>query len=157
LSLPSVQNVLIPDWPTKLSTTTRSLITANPNLNYILPLYDGMTIYMDPAIEGILSAKTRVKVASFNATPVVMQDGLGKTSPLAADVGGPNQWYGVALADQTLRILAGQPAVANENVPLRLFTRGNIGTINLKQDESTWYGSVNPITVYHKLWGLSGN
>ena len=154
LSIPSVQNVLIPDWPTKLSTTTRSLLTASPNLNYLLPLYDGMTIYMVPAINGILAAKSRVKVASFNATPVVIQNELTKTSPLAADVGGPNQWYGVALADQVLRVLAGQPAVANENVPLRLFTRDNVGTIDPKKDESTWYGSVNPICEYHKLWGL---
>ena len=83
LSMPSVQNVLIPDWPTKLSTTTRSLLTANPNLNYILPLYDGMTIYMVPAINGILAAKSKVKVASFNATPVVIQNELVKQSPLA--------------------------------------------------------------------------
>ena len=108
--MPSVQNVLIPDWPTKLSTTTRSLLTANPNLNYILPLYDGMTIYMVPAINGILAAKNKVKVASFNATPVVIQNELAKPGPLAADVGGPNQWYGVALADQALRVLAGQHA-----------------------------------------------
>ena len=154
LSMPSVQNVLIPDWPTKLSTTTRSLLTANPNLNYVLPLYDGMTIYMVPAINGILAAKSRVKVASFNATPVVIQNELVKQSPLAADVGGPNQWYGVALADQALRVLAGQPPVANENVPLRLFTRDNVSSIDPKKDESTWYGSVNPICEYHKLWGL---
>jgi ABC-type sugar transport system substrate-binding protein len=154
LSIPSVQNVLIPDWPTKLSTTTRSLLTANPNNKYLLPLYDGMTIYMVPAINGILAAKSSTKVASFNATPVVIQNELAKPSPLAADVGGPNQWYGVALADQVLRVLAGQAPVANENVPLRLFTRDNVGTIDPKKDESTWYGSVNPICEYHKLWGL---
>jgi ABC-type sugar transport system substrate-binding protein len=154
LSIPSVQNVLIPDWPTKLSTTTRSLLTANPNNKYLLPLYDGMTIYMVPAINGILAAKSSTKVASFNATPVVIQNELAKPSPLSADVGGPNQWYGVALADQVLRVLAGQPPVANENVPLRLFTRDNVGTIDPKKDESTWYGSANPICSYHKLWGL---
>jgi ABC-type sugar transport system substrate-binding protein len=154
LNVPSVQNVLIPDWPTKLATTTRSLLTSNPNLNYILPLYDGMTIYMVPAINGIIAAKSRVKVGSFNATPVVIQNELAKPSPLAADVGGPNQWYGVALADNALRVLAGQTPVANENVPLRLFTRDNVGTIDPKKDESTWYGSVNPICEYHKLWGL---
>ncbi|HZE05275.1 MAG TPA: hypothetical protein VE127_08635, partial [Solirubrobacteraceae bacterium] len=154
LSVPSVQNVLIPNWPTQLPTTTRSLLTANPNLKYMLPLYDGMTIYMVPAINGILAAKNSVKVASFNATPVVMQNELAKPSPLAADVGGPNQWYGVALADQTLRVLAGQPPVASENVPLRLFTRDNISSIDVHKDEATWYGSVNPICEYHKLWGL---
>jgi ABC-type sugar transport system substrate-binding protein len=154
LNLPSVQNVLIPDWPTKLPTTTRSILTANPNLDYILPLYDGMTIYMVPAINGILAAKNKVKVASFNATPVVIQNELVKQSPLAADIGGPNQWYGVALADQALRVLAGQPPVASENVPLRLFTRDNVSSIDPNKDESTWYGSVNPICEYHKLWGL---
>jgi ABC-type sugar transport system substrate-binding protein len=154
LSVPSVQNVLIPDWPTSLATTTRSLLNQNPNLKYLLPLYDGMTIYMVPAINGVLRAKSTTKVASFNATPVVIQNELAKPSPLAADVGGPNQWYGVALADQVLRVLAGQAPVASESVPLRLFTRDNVGTIDPKKDESTWYGSVNPICEYHKLWGL---
>jgi ribose transport system substrate-binding protein len=154
LSVPSVQNVLIPDWPTKLPTLTRSLITRDPNLKYMLPLYDGMTIYMVPAINGIARAAKSVKVASFNATPVVMQNELAKDSPLAADVGGPNQWYGVALADNTLRVLSGAQPVADEKVPLRLFTRDNIGSIDVKKDESTWYGSVNPICEYHKLWGI---
>ncbi len=155
LSVPGVQNVLIPDWPTSLPTLTRSLLTQNPNLKYMLPLYDGMTIYMLPAISGNLNWSKSVKVAAFNATPVVMQNSLAKQSPLAADVGGPNQWYGVALADQTLRVLSGTAPVANENVPLRLFTRDNVGSIDVNKDESTWYGSVNPICEYHKLWGLS--
>jgi ribose transport system substrate-binding protein len=154
LNVPSVQNVLIPDWPTSLPTTTRSDLTQNPNLRYMIPLYDGMTIYMVPAVNGILSAKSRVKIASFNATPVVMQNELAKSSPLAADVGGPNQWFGVALADETLRVLAGQTPVVDEHIPLRLFTRANINTIDPAKDESTWYGSVNPICEYHKLWGL---
>jgi len=154
LSVPGVQNVLIPDWPTKLPTLSRSLVTQNPNLKYMLPLYDGMTIYMVPAINGIQKAAKSVQLGSFNATPVVMQNELAKQSPLSADVGGPNQWYGVALADQTLRVLSGVDPVASENVPLRLFTRDNIGSIDVKKDESTWYGSADPICEYHKLWGL---
>ncbi|HLH66253.1 MAG TPA: substrate-binding domain-containing protein [Solirubrobacteraceae bacterium] len=153
MTLPSVQNVLIPDWPTELPTLTRSLLTSNPKLQYLLPLYDGMTIYMNPAIEGI-HRSVPVEEASFNGTPVVMQNELAKPSPLAADIGGPNEWYGVALADQVLRVLTGAPVVASENVPLRLFTRANIGSINVHANEATWYGSVNPICEYHKLWGL---
>ena len=93
-------------------------------------------------------------MASFNATPVVMQTEVAKPSPLVADVGGPNQWYAVALADQVLRVLAGQKPLTSENVPLRLFTQANIKSINVKKDESTWYGKVNPIVLYHKLWGI---
>lgn len=151
MALPGPQNVLIPDWATKLPTVTRSDLLANQKLNYILPLYDGMTIYMNPAITQL---HRKVRMASFNATPVVMQTEVSKNSPLVADVGGPNQWYAVALADQVLRVLAGQPPVASENIPLRLFTQANIKSINVQKDESTWYGSVNPITKYHKLWGI---
>ncbi len=154
MKIPGPQNVLIPDWATKLPTVTRSDLLANQKLNYILPLYDGMTIYMNPAITQ-LHLGHPVKMAAFNATPVVMQTEVAKSSPLVADVGGPNQWYAVALADQVLRVLAGQPPVKSENVPLRLFTPANIGSINVTKDEATWYGKVNPICQYHKLWGLA--
>lgn len=150
----AAQNVLIPDWPTKLPTLTRSLLLAHPDLSYLLPLYDGMTIYMVPTIEQMHLGRT-IKVAAFNATPVVMQNELAKPSPLAADVGGPNQWYGFALADQVLRVLIRAAPVADEHVPLRLFTRANIGSINVKADESTWYGTVNFRCMYHKLWETS--
>ena len=147
-----VKNVLIPDWATNLPTVTRSTLTANSSINYLLPLYDGMTIYMVPAITQ-LHLSHPVQVGSFNATPVVMQNELAKDSPLSADVGGPNDWYGYALTDEILRVAAGAPVVANENVPLRLFTRDNLGSIDLSAKESTWYGTVNFACQYDKLWG----
>lgn len=149
-----VVNSLIPDWGTTLASTTRSILTANPKIDYLLPLYDGMTIYMTPAIQQ-LNLSRKIQVGSFNATPVVMQNQLSVPSPLAADVGGPNQWYGLALADETFRVLAGAPVVANEHIPLRLFTRANIGSIDLKANESTWYGSVNYTCNYETLWGMT--
>jgi ribose transport system substrate-binding protein len=147
-----VQNVLIPDWATNLPTVTRSTLTSNSSIQYLLPLYDGMTIYMVPAIAQ-LHLSHPVQVGSFNATPVVMQNELAKDSPLSADVGGPNDWYGYALTDEILRVLAGAPVVANEHVPLRLFTRDNLSSINLSANESTWYGTVNFACQYDKLWG----
>jgi ribose transport system substrate-binding protein len=154
MNVPSPENVLIPDWPTKLPTVTRSILLKNPNLQYLIPLYDGMTIYMTPTAQSIHRSKP-LKIASFNATPVVMQNSLAKQSLLAADVGGPNQWFGVAMADQALRAAAGNPPVSDEKVPLRLFTRDNIGTIDVSKDEKTWYGTVDPVCEYHKLWGLA--
>lgn len=148
----SVQNVLIPDWPTGLPTVTRSVLTSNATLDYLLPLYDGMTIYMVPAIKQ-MHLSHPVQVGSFNATPVVMQNELAKESPLSADVGGPNDWYGYALTDEIVRVLAGAPVVADEKVPLRLFTRDNLSSIDLSAKESTWYGTVNFACQYDKLWG----
>lgn len=149
-----VVNSLIPDWGTTLASTTRSILTANPSIDYMLPLYDGMTIYMNPAIQQ-LNLSRKIRVGSFNATPIVMQNELGKPSSLSADVGGPNQWYGFALADESFRVLAGAPVVTDENIPLRLFTRANIGSIDLKANESTWYGTVNYTCNYETLWGMS--
>lgn len=146
-----VANSLIPDWPTTLATTTRSLLTANSKIRYMLPLYDGMTIYMVPAIEQ-LHLSYKVQVGSFNATPVVIENELAKSSPLAADVGGPNDWYGYALADETLRVLTGTKVVVNEKVPLRLFTHNNLHSINVKKNESTWYGPVSFTCRYDALW-----
>jgi len=110
---------------------------------------------MNPAINQMHRGSS-VRMGSFNATPVVMQTEVAKSSPLIADVGGANQWYGVALADEVLRVLTGMKPVADEHVPLRLFTPANIKSINVKKDESTWYGKINPICNYHKLWGISG-
>ncbi|MGE5134276.1 MAG: sugar ABC transporter substrate-binding protein [Gemmatimonadota bacterium] len=150
----AVQNVLIPDWATNLPTVTRSTLTSNSSVNYMLPLYDGMTIYMLPAIKQ-LNLNRKVQVGSFNATPVVMQNDLAKPSALSADVGGPNDWYAYALADEILRVATGAPVVANEHVPLRLFTRANLSSINLNANESTWYGTVNFACQYDKLWGAA--
>ena len=146
-----VQNVLIPNWPTQLPTLTRSDLTANPNLRYILPLYDGMTIYMVPAVQQANVGHT-VQMASFNATPVVMQTEVAKKTALVADIGGPNHWYAYALADEIFRLLAGQKPVLSENIPLRLFDSANLSQINL-HNSATWYGPVNYACNYDKLWG----
>jgi ribose transport system substrate-binding protein len=146
-----VQNVLIPNWPTQLPTLMRSDIISEPNVHYYLPLYDGMTIYMLPAVRQA-NAWNKVSMASFNGTPVVMAE-VAK-SPLKADIGGPNDWYGFALADQVFRVLTGAKVVADEHVPLRLFDATNIGTINIKAPEYTWYGTVNFRADYEKLWGF---
>ena len=154
LKMLPVQNVLIPTWTSQLPTVTRSDLTAHSGLDYLLPLYDGMTLPMVPAIKQ-LHLSRKVQIGSFNATPVVMQNELAKSSALSADVGDPNAWYGYALADESLRVLVGSPVIANEHVPLRLFTRANLGKINVHATTGTWYGSANYACHYDKLWGVS--
>jgi len=56
------------------------------------------------------------------------------------------------MADQVMRVMSGAPPVADIKVPLRLFTRENIDTIDLGAEES-WYGKVNFPEGYRKLWG----
>ena len=129
---------------------TQSLAARNPDLKYIIPVYDFETLTMAPALQAA-GAADRVSLASFNAIPPVMQK--LKKGEVAADVGAPNGWFGFAMADQVMRVMSGASPVPDIKVPLRLFTRGNIESIDLGNGEESWYGKVDFPAEYRKLWG----
>lgn len=150
-----VSNSLIPDWATQLPGLARTLLVGHPELEYIMPIYDGMTFYMASAIQGVHLSHP-VHMASLNATAAIVQSELADpTSPLAADLGEPNVWFGYSMADQIFRLLAGDPPVASEGLPYRLFTQATLSnTINVHGSEQSWYGSTDFACEYHKLWGM---
>ena len=129
---------------------TQSLAVRDPDLSYIIPVYDFETLTMIPALEQV-GASDRVHLASFNAISAVMEN-LAK-GKIHADVGAPNVWFGFAIADQVLRILSGSGPIADIKVPLRLFTADNIGDLDLAAGEQTWYGNLDFASEYKKLWG----
>ena len=129
---------------------TQSLAVRNPNLDYIVPVYDFETLTMIPALDQA-GASDRVQLASFNAIQPVLEN--LKKGAVGADVGAPNVWFGFGMADQVLRVLSGTGPVADLKIPLRLFTKENIGDIDLSAGEETWYGSVDFPAEYRKLWG----
>jgi ribose transport system substrate-binding protein len=142
------KDVLIAQWATQIPTKTQSDLRDH-SINYFLPVYDGMTLFMLPAIHAA-NAQNRVKIVSFNADKSAMKS-MARHDVIVADVGSPLKWFGFAVADETLRVITGHPAIANERVPLRLFDNSNLP--NLKKDESTWYGA-NFQAGYKKLWKL---
>jgi ribose transport system substrate-binding protein len=129
---------------------TQSLVARNPDLKYIIPVYDFETLTMAPALQAA-GAADRVSLASFNAIPAVMQK--LKKGEIAADVGAPNGWFGFAMADQVMRVMSGASLVPDIKVPLRLFTRENVESIDLSAGEESWYGKVDFPAEYRKLWG----
>jgi ribose transport system substrate-binding protein len=148
------ESVAIPDWATKLPSLTSTAI-ADPNVNYLIPTADGMATYMVPAVHQA-GAQSRVTILSFNATPGLMKYLVGN-DVLLGDVGSPLLWAGYEIADQTLRLLAGQSPLPTsaENVPLELFTSANFNSTEITQDEWTWYGPPAFIAGYKQLWGVS--
>ena len=144
------KDVLIAQWAKQIPTMTQTDLRANPNLNWMLPVYDGMTQFMLPGIHAA-NAQDKVKIATFNADKSAMHS-MASGDVIVADIGSPLKWFGYAVADQTLRVITGNPAVADEHVPLRLFDRSNLP--DLSADESTWYGP-NFQADYSKLWQLS--
>jgi ABC-type sugar transport system substrate-binding protein len=145
------QDVQIASWQAALPTLTTSTINSDPSLGYLMPLYDGMSLPMMGAIRQA-NAASKVKVAAFNATPSILPSLADPTSPLAADVGGANEWWAYACADAVFRVLAGDPPVSNYHIGLRMFDRANIASINLKAPEASWYGQATYKNNFLRLW-----
>lgn len=132
-----------------LANETRNALTANPNLKFLLPIYDGMTLAgTDP---GVTDAGSDATQASFNATPDVMQ-GIG-TSSVKMDVGCPNDWFSYAVVDASIRIFAGAPLIDDYGITCRVFDTENIGEIDPSVENSpNWYG-IDFLTEFKSYWG----
>jgi ribose transport system substrate-binding protein len=147
------EDVLIADWSTKLPVMGRT-ISADQSVNWIIPMYDPETTFLDPGIIQA-GAASRVKVCSYNATVGAVVQLKQSGNPLYCDIGSSLAWSGYANADMVLRVLAGVPPVKDEQIPLRTFDRTNVADIDFSAQESTWYGGVDFIKEYNKIWGLS--
>jgi ABC-type sugar transport system substrate-binding protein len=148
-----LEDITVPDWATKLPLLTRTAIL-NTSVNTIIPLFDGETPYVIPAInQG--GARNRVKVVSFNATPAALQFLVNKDA-LVADLGDPLEMEGFQFADQDFRALLGKPPASEtlESPPIEMFTPSNFTAAMIKQPELSWYGKLNFAALYEKLWGL---
>jgi ribose transport system substrate-binding protein len=144
-------NVPVANWQTDVGTTVKSALTSDPNIKFVVPIYDGMALFAVPAIQ--TSGHSDVKVVTFNGTLGNMQS-MAAGKVVSAEVGSPQAQEGYGLADQFLRLMNGQQPVKDENVSLRLFDSSNIKSIDLSKPEKTWYG-VDFQSGYKKLWGAS--
>src|SRR5262249_59744708 len=45
-----VVNVPVTDWATKIQSETQSALTADPGINYVIPIYDSMSQFAAPGI-----------------------------------------------------------------------------------------------------------
>ncbi len=141
------------DWSTRMQTAVSSALTRYPDTTYVLPVFDGMVQYVIPAITAAGKTDT-VKLASYNATPFALNF-LAKGHVVTMDLGESFSWLGYALADQTLRLMVGQPALSDEKVPVRVFTSANVSQTGNPPAINTGYGNAY-LAGYQALWGLSG-
>ena len=151
----TTEDVLIANWTTGLPVMGRTIV-ANPNVNWIIPMFDPETTFLDPAIVAA-GAAGRVHVASYNATSGAVQQLQMPNNPLWVDVGSSLTWSGYACADMVLRVLAGVAPLSDsaESIPIRDFDRTNASSVDFSKPDSTWYGSTDFIADYKKVWGLS--
>jgi ribose transport system substrate-binding protein len=146
------QNIPVANWTSQIQPTVQSAVQADPKLNYVMPLYDAMVQFTNPALT-LAGAEDRVNVVSFNGTPAIL--GMIGKSPLIADVGENPAQLGFAAVDQTLRLLTGAGPVAsgNENVTLRVFDSSNASEAGTPPALGVGYGN-DWKSGYLKLWGV---
>ena len=99
-----VAGVNAADWASKVGPTVQSAILSDRELNYVIPIYDGMVQFVMPAII-TTGASDRVKIASFNATPAVL-DMIRSGDVVTFNSGEDTTWLAGAILDQDMRVLA---------------------------------------------------
>lgn len=145
----------------QISATTTSLeasaasadLLGDPSATYFYTEFEDS---LQPTVQGIQeSGKTGISLSVAAGTV----DGLGllKGGSLVKAVVVVDEAYeGWALTDEILR-MATKTAPVNETIPTRLFTKQNIGTIQVTtaaQASGAWFGSDSFEAEFAKLWGV---
>jgi len=133
------QSVGIPDWATKIGPVVSAELTRNPDLQYVIPVYDGMVQFVEPEIRAAGKAG-KVKIATFNASPPVMQL-MQSGNIVDFEVGEDFNGLVGAITDQTLRVLLGGAPSPNEVAGMRIFDKGNASEVGQPPVFQQGYGN----------------
>lgn len=140
------------EWATKSQSAFQAAITADPKVNWLIPFTDLGVQYAVAAIR--TTGKTgKIKVASFNATPGVL-DEISKNGTVQMDIGENLQWLGWAYMDQVMRVLAHVTPLHDEKLGARIFYPGNIASAGKPASYTKGYGPPVFVAGYKKLWGV---
>jgi ribose transport system substrate-binding protein len=139
------------DWASKVGPTVQSAILSDRALDYIIPIYDGMVQFVMPAVI-TTGASDRVKIASFNATPAVL-DMIRSGDVVTFNSGEDTTWLAGAILDQDMRVLLKQPLVENYAAGIRAFTKSDVEAAGVPAKFGVGYGD-GARKGYEALWGL---
>ncbi|MGA9320283.1 MAG: substrate-binding domain-containing protein [Xanthobacteraceae bacterium] len=143
-------NVSIPEMAVKTLSMAQGALTADPNINYMIPIYDVLSQWVVPAVT-ISGRQDKVKVVTFNGTPfalTMVQDGK-----IEMDIGENLDWIGHAVLDAEMRMICGLPAVTDPKIPLLIFDKSNADSAGKPAQVSTGYGDAY-LAGYRQLWKL---
>jgi ribose transport system substrate-binding protein len=141
-------NVPLAEWATRITPGVQSALLSNPDINYILPIYDSMTQFVTPALR---IAGADVPMASFNGTPFVLD--MVREGTVQMNVGESLGWAGYAAIDAQMRLLCGLEVPESLGIPLLIFDETNIETAGIPADFDSGYGDAH-IDGFRALWML---
>jgi ribose transport system substrate-binding protein len=138
------------DWATKLQGATQTALVKDPDINYVVPIYDAMTQWVVPAVVAAGKADS-VKAVSCSGTSSALQL-IKDNNVLAMDIGTSFAWEGFAVMDNMLRLLTGNEPLTEQNYPIRAFTADNVD--EALPDPDAAFGT-SYIDGYKELWQLN--
>jgi ribose transport system substrate-binding protein len=141
-------NVPLAEWGTRIQSGVQSALRANPDINYILPIYDSMSQFVTPALR---IAGADVPIASFNGTPFVLD--MVREGTVEMDIGESLGWAGYAAVDAQMRQLCGLEVPTDLGIPLVIFDKDNVETTGIPANFDNGYGDAH-IEGFRKLWML---
>ena len=144
-------NTPVAEWGTKIQPAVQAALLADPDVNYVLPVYDSMSQFIVPAIQ-IAGREGKVKIVSYNGTPFVL-DMMRDGNIVEMNVGESLGWVGMAGVDANMRMLCGEGEVTKLNTPAFIFDYSNVETAGVPATFNDGYGDVH-IAAFRKLWGL---
>lgn len=138
----------------QLASDVSSDLVKNSDIGYIYTEFDQ---FLPNTLQGVQSAGATERVKGVSTTALLAGlQALKEKNFSYADAGQDYPYTAWAIADETYRLILGQPSVT-ENIPMRLFTRDNVSTVSLTtaaQDDGSWYGPTNYPSLFEKLWGV---
>jgi ribose transport system substrate-binding protein len=149
----STINVAIADVASKIAPQVQAALVKDPKIKYIIALYDSAEAPFVVSAIKQAGAGNRVKVVTFNGTPSVLK--LVKSGDVEMDVSENLDWISYAVTDQTMRLMAGLPAVKDPQLPLRIYDKDNVAEAGTGEATAEGFGTAFK-AGYRKLWGLGG-
>jgi ribose transport system substrate-binding protein len=149
----TARNVPTAQWASGVQKEVATGLQRDPNVNYIIPIFDAMTPF---AIAGrqVAGKAATAGMASFNGTPFALD--LVTQGKLDMNLGENEVWIAMAMLDAAMRAAMGEPVPTDtyKAAPLLVFTKDNVAQAGTPPDPAKGYGDAYE-AGFDKLWGLS--
>ncbi|GAA3336789.1 hypothetical protein GCM10017714_00990 [Curtobacterium pusillum] len=141
-----------------IASSTSSALVKTPGVGYVVSEFDQ---YLQPTLGGVQQAGKTASVKGVSgAAQLSGLQMLSNKNFLYASVGQASAYQGWADADAVARMLTGTSGadLPEYTIPIRLFTRNNVGDVTLTNDAQAsgeWFGPKDYTDSFLKLWGVS--
>jgi len=138
-----------------LPSAVSSALLKDRDIGYVFSEFD---TDVQAALGGVVQTGAGSKVIGVSSMGILGSlQMLHSGSFLYEDTGSDGILLGWQYANQVFRMILHQPVLQSEEIPQRIFTRQNVGLLQLTaagQLSGAWYGTSGFKAAFEKLWGV---